>query len=80
MEIKNSLLMLIATIGTFILIYLLMFVPIPPDNGQILMAISGLALGFFFGSSVNKQRPPLLVGGDMQNAKISNVDPASPSV
>jgi len=58
MEFKNSLLMLIATVGTFILVYLLMFVEVPKDNASVLLAITGPALGFYFGSSVNKQRPP----------------------
>lgn len=58
MEIKNSLLMAIATIGTFILLYLLMFVAVPKDNSTVILAIVGPTLGFYFGSSVNKQRPP----------------------
>ena len=58
MEFKNSLLMLIATVGTFILLFLMMFYAVPKDNAQILLAIVGPTLGFYFGSSVNKPRPP----------------------
>jgi len=57
-EVKNSLLMLIATLGVLILLGLLMFVNVPKDNAQILLAIVGPVLGFYFGSSVNKVRPP----------------------
>lgn len=56
--IKNSILMLIATIGTFCLLFLLMFFAVPKDNTTILLAVIGPVLGFFFGSSINKQRPP----------------------
>lgn len=57
MEFKNSMLMLIATVGTFLLLYLLMFWAIPKDNAQVLLAIVGPTIGFFFGSSINKSRP-----------------------
>lgn len=53
---KSGLLMIIATVGTFILLYLLMFVNVPKDNAQILLAIVGPTLGFYFGSSVNKNQ------------------------
>lgn len=57
-EVKNSLLMLIATLGVLILLGFLMFVNVPKDNAQILLAIVGPLLGFYFGSSVNKQPVP----------------------
>ena len=76
MEFKNSQLMLIATVCTFILLVLLMFFPIPDANAQIFMAVSGIALAFFFGSSVNKARPNNEQRqGDVENAK---PDPAVP--
>lgn len=58
MEIKNSLLMAIATIGTLLLLYLLIFYEVPKENTTIILALTGPMLGFYFGSSVNKQRPP----------------------
>ena len=76
MEFKNSQLMLIATVCTFILLVLLMFFPIPDANAQIFMAVSGLALAFFFGSSVNKARPPNEARkGDIENEKTDPVVP-----
>jgi len=77
MELKNSLLMLIATIGTFALLYLLMFFSVPQDNAQILLAIVGPTLGFFFGSSVNKNGPTLPKG--TTNEKVNSVSD-SPAV
>ena len=59
MEFKNSWLMALATVGTFLLLYCLMFFNVPKDNAQILLAIVGPTLGFYFGSSVNKQRPAI---------------------
>ncbi len=58
-DVKNSHLMLIATLGAFILLGLLLFYPIPDKNAQIFLAIATLALGFYFGSSANKQPTPL---------------------
>lgn len=57
MEFKNSQLMFVATASTFILLVLLLFFPIPDANAQIFLAVSSFVLGFFFGSSTNKQRP-----------------------
>jgi hypothetical protein len=54
MEFKNGWLMLVATIGTFILLVLLIFNPLPEKNAQIFLAISTFVLGFYFGSSVGK--------------------------
>jgi hypothetical protein len=67
MEFKNSMLMLIATVGTFILLYLLMFFAVPDNNAQILLAIVGPTLGFFFGSSVNKAATPAPPAGNTTN-------------
>jgi len=61
MEVKNSWLMLIATVGTFILLALLLFFPLPDKNAQTFLALASFIMGFYFGSSVNKQRPPLPV-------------------
>jgi hypothetical protein len=63
--------MLIATVSTFIILSLMLFFPIPADNAQILLAIIGPTLGFFFGSSVNKQRPPEPTKGDPSNETIT---------
>lgn len=76
MEIKNSWLMLIATVATFIILILLMYQPIPDANAQIFLAVSSFVLGFFFGSSTNKARPPLERKGDLQN---ENTDPTPPT-
>jgi len=54
--IPNDKLMAGATIGTFLLLIVLIFAPLPDKNAQIFQAIVMLMLGFFFGSSINKNR------------------------
>jgi hypothetical protein len=65
METKSNPLMLIATLGTFLLLGLLIFFPIPDANAQIFLATSSFVLGFYFGSSVNKPRPNTERKGDL---------------
>ena len=75
-DIKNSQLMMLATVCTFLLLGMLMFFPIPDKNAQIFMAVSGIALGFYFGSSVNKNRPPEdQRKGDTPNEKAPDTSP-----
>ena len=54
---KNDTLMLIATLAAFGLLYFLLFVPLPDKNVQVFVFLAGSVTGFFFGSSLNKQRP-----------------------
>ena len=56
-DLKNSHLVLIATVATFALLVLIMFFPIPEKNDQIFMAFGGMILGYFFGSSNSKPVP-----------------------
>ena len=42
----------------FAILIMLIFYPIPDKNAQIFLAIAGFVMGFYFGSSTNKQRPP----------------------
>lgn len=55
---KNLTLMLLATSGTLLLLVLLIFNEIPKENAQIFLAIATFMLGYYFGSSANKSRPP----------------------
>jgi len=56
MKIDNSLIMAGATLAAFILLALLIFFPVPVSNKEMLIAFGGVILGFFFGSSMNKNR------------------------
>ena len=53
---KNIKLMEIATVFTFLLLFLLMYVPIPKDNVTIFVALGSTITGFYFGSSYQKEK------------------------
>ena len=55
---NNPALMMVATIGTFILLVLLIFFPIPDKNAQTFLALATFMLGFYFGSCLNKSAQP----------------------
>ncbi len=70
---NNSTLMVIATIGTLGILYVLLFKEIPKDNITVLLAIGGPLLGFYFGSSVNKSTPdPTLAALDAATQQAIN--------
>lgn len=54
----NQTLMLIATIGSFILLTLLLFFPLPDKNAQTFLALASFVMGFYFGSSVSTKPQP----------------------
>lgn len=47
-------LMLIVTVGTFLVLYLLIFFTIPEKNIQVFLSIASFMLGYYFGSSARK--------------------------
>ncbi len=55
---NDKILMGIATVMSFGLLYALLFIQIPDKNVQIFVFLAGIVCGFFFGSSINKTRPP----------------------
>jgi hypothetical protein len=71
MQFDKTLLTLIATVGTFVLLVLLMFQPLPKDNAQIYLAVITFLLGYYFGSSNRTAVPP-------KEANNETPDPASP--
>ena len=50
--------MLMATALSFGLLYMLMFKEVPDKNIQLFIFLAGSLCGFFFGSSINKQKTP----------------------
>lgn len=66
---QNATLLFIATLGSFILLGLLIFFPLPDKNAQTFLALASFVMGFYFGSSVNKQRPALPVE-EVKDAKV----------
>ena len=44
-------LMALSTIGTFVILILLIFNPLPEKNAQIFLSIATFLLGYYFGSS-----------------------------
>ena len=61
---NNPALMMVATIGSFGLLTLLIFFPLPDKNAQTFLALASFVMGFYFGSSLNKtpQQTPLPQG------------------
>ena len=55
---KNAWLMLVATLGTFAILVLLIFFPVQETNKMIILAIAGPTLGFFFGATLKQPVPP----------------------
>ena len=58
MKLDNSWLMLVALVGTFAIVGWMLDHPVPDKNAQLVLAIVMFPLGFFFGSSINKNRSP----------------------
>jgi len=54
----NERLLALATVGSLVILVLLIFFPIATGNEQIFMALGGLVAGYFFGSSHKKEPPP----------------------
>ena len=54
---KNNRLMVLATLASYGLLYVMIFNPIPDQNVQVFVFLLGLVCGFFFGGAI-KQTPP----------------------
>ncbi len=55
---KNDKLMILATVASFGLLYVMVFVPIPEKNVQVFVFLLGLVCGFFFGGAIKQATPP----------------------
>lgn len=55
---KNVWLMIMATLGTFTILVLLIFFPVQETNKMLILAIAGPTLGFFFGATLKQPVPP----------------------